>query len=896
MATAPLPGRLSRLAAICALVPMLSGGALIEWDGGGDGSSWGDPLNWVGDALPGAADTVSIGALAPGAGVIVGVSATVSGVECEAPMVLAPGGELVLSGASTFTALLHADGGTLTANGTLVADDIEIDSGSVALNNAVTAAGLEIRGGTATLGAPGWDNCTSRIQSLTLAGGTLRNTSGSSHEVRAAAFSMTGGSLDDGWLAVDGPGAWTGGAITGGAEILPQTDAFVISGPDPKELSGSQVRSSRAPVIVRCHLSLTNAAAIITPAMYPGAGLYLEGNVTLVAGAGGGSIDGNYGNGMHLSVDGSAVLDPSLGIGPNLEVVQLRPNAVLTMTPTADLLSGGELRRTWWLEDGAEVRFPAGATVTTNRGHVRLAGSASFPALATLHTNGANLELLDGQRLVTAGDLLNSGYLVLGGGADLRLGPGGAGTLTIAAGTALDLYPPSTIHGNVVNEGVLVPNADLRAVTLPAPAAIWGDYTQTASATLHVLERKRDGAIESLPLEVRGHATLAGTLNVVWSNPYPAPEAGDVVPAIRYQTFAGTLTPAPTLASRLPSMVLGSTEGWIRFGQPILRVDAEPDAGVSIDLDPAPATGGTPGVTPFERTYDWSTVITLTAPAVAEDRPFLRWEDGRGGGLGNGRALTVTLDGSLEVVAVYDPDPLLPGDPDGPFVLAYRDQTGFNLRRIWDLTGHYTGAAGPYAMTLDLTHGEKGTLTGTGRLQGTVGGQAFDLAGMVVKGSAKGKAGVVSVKGGLAGSSGSTAVSLKLNLTLDPEALTLNGTVTGKIADTVGGNAAVNSAVILPLPVGMDGTYQLPIDLLLDAKGAITGTGTLTLANGRAVTLLVKGKRAGGMTALQFAGDKVADPAFAAVKLKLLITTYSNGTAHIEAISGKALGQSLKWP
>jgi len=33
----------------------------IEWDGGGDGESWSDPLNWKGDVLPANDDKVSIG-------------------------------------------------------------------------------------------------------------------------------------------------------------------------------------------------------------------------------------------------------------------------------------------------------------------------------------------------------------------------------------------------------------------------------------------------------------------------------------------------------------------------------------------------------------------------------------------------------------------------------------------------------------------------------------------------------------------------------------------------------------------------------------------------------------------------------------------------------------------
>jgi hypothetical protein len=32
----------------------------VSWDGGGDGASWHDPLNWSADSLPGALDDVTI--------------------------------------------------------------------------------------------------------------------------------------------------------------------------------------------------------------------------------------------------------------------------------------------------------------------------------------------------------------------------------------------------------------------------------------------------------------------------------------------------------------------------------------------------------------------------------------------------------------------------------------------------------------------------------------------------------------------------------------------------------------------------------------------------------------------------------------------------------------------
>jgi hypothetical protein len=268
-----------------------------------------------------------------------------------------------------------------------------------------------------------------------------------------------------------------------------------------------------------------------------------------------------------------------------------------------------------------------------------------------------------------------------------------------------------------------------------------------------------------------------------------------------------------------------------------------------------------------------------------------RWTDGS---TDNPRPLTnVTADAAYTAEFLI----LTPGDPNGDFELVYRHQSSSGLRKIWDFTGHYASAVGPYTLALDLVHDEKGAITGMGRFQGNLGGQPFDVGNLPVKAKAKGKGGVVTVKGSFKGVAGITSVSLKLTLTLDSTSLSLGGLVTGKLSDTAGASASVDSPVTLGLPVGMDGTYRLPVDLVLDAtKGAVTGRSTLTLSNGRAAALLVKGKRAGGLTLLQFAGDKAADAAFGAIKLKLTVRTYSNRTADIQAMAGKAFGQSLKWP
>ena len=256
----------------------------------------------------------------------------------------------------------------------------------------------------------------------------------------------------------------------------------------------------------------------------------------------------------------------------------------------------------------------------------------------------------------------------------------------------------------------------------------------------------------------------------------------------------------------------------------------------------------------------------------------------------------------MTVVAVFESNHD-PADPDGHFDLIYRDQLNPGPRLIWDLTsGAYTGTVGAdYGLTLNLVHDERGALRATGHLQGTVGGQALDLALNRGTGSVIGKAGVVRARLSLRGSNATSSASLTLDLVLDGR--TLVGTAKGSVTHTEGGRArlAAVPCVLAGLPENMDGTYLLSLDLVLNAtRRTITGTALLSLpstsADPRTVALVVKGRQHGTQAQLQLTGDRNANPAFGAVRFRLTIEPYTDGTAAIRALSGGAFGQDLRWP
>ena len=107
---------------------------VITWDGGGDGSSWDDALNWDTDTLPGASDDVIIDD--PGSITVIHSTGTTSinGLTCKENLTFS-GGSLSIAAASTIdgTFTLSGPGLTLIAPLTLTqaTSDLVINPGSV---------------------------------------------------------------------------------------------------------------------------------------------------------------------------------------------------------------------------------------------------------------------------------------------------------------------------------------------------------------------------------------------------------------------------------------------------------------------------------------------------------------------------------------------------------------------------------------------------------------------------------------------------------------------------------------------------------------------------------------------------------------------------------------------
>ena len=81
-----------------------------------------------------------------------------------------------------------------------------------------------------------------------------------------------------------------------------------------------------------------------------------------------------------------------------------------------------------------------------------------------------------------------------------------------------------------------------------------------------------------------------------------------------------------------------------------LTVQSSGAAGVSIGISPLDKAGEGGGVTPFTRSYDAGTLVTLTAPVEASGEPFAGWSGVDGS---SGTTATVTVSADLTVTASY---------------------------------------------------------------------------------------------------------------------------------------------------------------------------------------------------------------------------------------------------
>ena len=133
------------LAILLPLHATIGQAATVAWDGGGDGSTWSDPLNWTTDTVPSTSDDVIIND--PGTVTIrVTDSVTIQSLDCQENLILTSGTFTLIAGNSSITGTLQLNPETsLQVDGPTAA---LLASGSASINNGNLYA---LNGGSLTL-------------------------------------------------------------------------------------------------------------------------------------------------------------------------------------------------------------------------------------------------------------------------------------------------------------------------------------------------------------------------------------------------------------------------------------------------------------------------------------------------------------------------------------------------------------------------------------------------------------------------------------------------------------------------------------------------------------------------------------------------------------------------
>jgi hypothetical protein len=229
--------------------------------------------------------------------------------------------------------------------------------------------------------------------------------------------------------------------------------------------------------------------------------------------------------------------------------------------------------------------------------------------------------------------------------------------------------------------------------------------------------------------------------------------------------------------------------------------------------------------------------------------------------------------------------------PTGQFNYAFTNTP------LWDISGSYTNSDTNNVVIGVIQQQVNGQITGFrtetftnfmnyGEASGPVKGKVFETAGVVgarlkFKGEITGVSYLQEYTGSYSGKSTDT---------IDPSTLTIFDSGPMRWCGAGGTCETHTSSDTIPLPAGMTGDWTLDLNVVPNGT-KLTGTGTLTLSNGRTLTYQIIGNyKANNQTSkLKLVG--LVD----AVGTSLSLTTQGAGMTLL-TLKGKVLGQKLPLP
>jgi uncharacterized repeat protein (TIGR01451 family) len=201
----------------------------------------------------------------------------------------------------------------------------------------------------------------------------------------------------------------------------------------------------------------------------------------------------------------------------------ISPSNALTLSNGASIANTG----TFELQDNAAITAGPGTNTIVNSGTFKKSVTAGTSSLAPAFTNSSTVNLFIG---VTN---FNGGFVQTGGNTFLNGGDMGGSSIGISGGA---LRGKGNIGGDVTSSAIVAPGFSAGAITIN------GNYTQTGSGTLQIeLDGSTTPGLHYDQLAVNGTASLAGTLDVTFINPY-VPSGGETYDVLTFTSKTGDFT------------------------------------------------------------------------------------------------------------------------------------------------------------------------------------------------------------------------------------------------------------------------------------------------------------------------------------------------------------------
>jgi filamentous hemagglutinin family protein len=416
----------------------------IFWDGGGDGSSWADPINWSTDLLPIAGQKVTLNPAGSGSITLSsGAFGGFSGIDLDATdQLFITGGSLALPSSNlALNGAIHLQGGTLTGNATggVFGNTLFWSGGTFSGAGAYSASALNLAGsGARVLSGVALSSAT---PTLNLGGGSLVLQSGAQLGAGSSAFtvnplttlSFAGGGLASASLTNNGTVRIDTGLVSLNNSLL-QGGQFVVANGATMSFANNVSLGGQASVVGGTWIVAANTAVTTQGSLDRGLDgvTFVNGNLTL-----GGDFqtqDLNMGAGAQLVGGGKALRvlrswnDAAIGTG---SITGL--GSATVHQASGDLSLGSE----WVVSGDVVLSAPTGSIIANVKAGalnaaaskaVTLAGSANSAILSAqnvqLGLNAVSLDVSGPLAVVASGNITQGAAVNVGGLATLSSSSG----------------------------------------------------------------------------------------------------------------------------------------------------------------------------------------------------------------------------------------------------------------------------------------------------------------------------------------------------------------------------------------------------------------------------------------------------------------------------------------